>query len=185
MAALFHHRSCSRMPALFSVYTQSMAAYSLIMNKKGPFKHQQIKSMGSIIPIKIFSMLVPNKEVGPSELTFNRHKREIRRVTARLVSQASMSCPISFSSLLPVTLCSHLWWLPLSPRSKYTAKRERERSYWPFWPNFRSAWSGNSISHSHRKCHSLARSAGIFSTLLWKCLMGQLWLQKAFVWSQV
>lgn len=156
-----------------SIHSQWQHTASL-WTENGPFKHQQIKSMGSIIPIKIFSMLVPNKEVGPSELTFNRHKREIRRVTACLVSQASVSCPVSFSSLLPVTLYSHLWWLPLSPRSKYS--KERERSYWLFWPNFLSAWSGNSISHSHRKCHSLAQSAGIFSTLLWKCLMGQLWL---------
>lgn len=85
--------------------------------------------MGSVIPIKSFSTLVPNKEVKPSELTFSRFKKEICRVTACLVSQTQsslrvISFTISFSSLLPVTECSHLWWPPLSLRSKYSKERE-------------------------------------------------------------
>lgn len=76
-------------------------------------------------------MLVPNKEVKPSELTFNRFKREICRVAACPVRHSRapsslhvVSFTISFCSLVPVTECSHLWWPPLSLRSKYSKERE-------------------------------------------------------------
>ncbi len=38
--------------------------------------------------------------------------------------QATMSCSVFSSSPLAATLCSHLWWLPISARSLYHQKRD-------------------------------------------------------------
>lgn len=131
-----------------------------ILSHENLFKHRQLKSMGITIPIKIFSMLLPAEEVGPSEVTLKRHKGESSRATAALVTpsadrlcQATMSCSSFSSATLAMTVYSHLWLLPFSARIQYHKNRETLLALLANTPHS-VEWTFS--SDFHRKCHILA-----------------------------
>lgn len=172
VALLYHHSSCSGISAQTSQWQQKATMWAIKAHSNTSKSNQCANSFQSRFP----QCWCQIRKWGHQ----SSHSTDTKVESAgwphvlSVTHSAALSCPVSFF------FC---WQWDYSIYDDFRSQwgvniAKGESSY---WPNSLSAWGGNSISHSH----SLAQSAGIFSTLLWKSLMEHLWLWKALVGSQV